>query len=561
MQPEAPGTRYPSLSRRGFLTAAATAAGAVAAGPLLAGCGSSGAKTGTTSQSALQKILPTYVPQNAVTPDIPGVRGSSPGFLRYPTNLVKTVGETPGAGGSYTAVTPLWGSIPSAAGNHYYAAVNRALGANLRVQPANGNTFNTILPPMFAARNLPDWICLPSWNTDSTHGLNFGEAVGALFVDLTPYLSGDNIKKYPNLAAIPTNAWQACVWGEKIYGLPVFPGGLYTNTLYYRKDILDSLGIKQPMSADELFNVGREITNPNTKRWAFGDLWTELKAPFGIPAGLNWTTDDKGALIYQYETPQFIEALRWQQKAFAAGLVHPDDVAGDLSNAKQRFYSGQTVIYGDGVGAWDEAVKGQTPVNPKFNMQAFAPFTASGTGTPGYDIINGATIFSYLNRKLSAGQIQELLRIANFLAAPFGSYEYTLVTFGDPAVDYTRSGDGPPTPTAVGQKEVATSYGFLATGPGVVADAQYPDYVKAYTRWEANAARYQRKPLFYDMNISEPAQYASLNQPVEDIIKDVNRNRKGIADFQAAVATWRRNGGDNLRKFYEDIRSKYGTGQ
>lgn len=27
------------------------------------------------------------------------------------------------------------------------------------------------------------------------------------------------IKKYPNLAAVPTGAWQAGAWGDKLYGL------------------------------------------------------------------------------------------------------------------------------------------------------------------------------------------------------------------------------------------------------------------------------------------------------------------------------------------------------
>ena len=64
---------------------------------------------------------------------------------------------------------------------------------------------------------------------------------------------------------------------------------------------------------------------------------------------------------------------------------------------------------------------------------AFPFFTASGTGTPRDRA--GATApsaFSYLNKSLTKSQIEECLRIANYLAAPFGSYEYTLVNFGAP---------------------------------------------------------------------------------------------------------------------------------
>src|SRR5436190_2062356 len=83
-----------------------------------------------------------------------------------------------------------------------------AVGGTVRVQPADGNTYGDKLPPLLAANKLPDWICIPGWNTTN---LDFGTAVGLKFVDLTPYLAGDKVKDYPNLAAIPTGAWQAGV--------------------------------------------------------------------------------------------------------------------------------------------------------------------------------------------------------------------------------------------------------------------------------------------------------------------------------------------------------------
>ena len=37
--------------------------------------------------------------------------------------------------------------------------------------------------------------------------------------DLTPFLSGDAIKDYPNLAAHPTGVWRTTVYSNKIYGV------------------------------------------------------------------------------------------------------------------------------------------------------------------------------------------------------------------------------------------------------------------------------------------------------------------------------------------------------
>jgi putative aldouronate transport system substrate-binding protein len=101
------------LSRRGLLAGA----GVVAVSPLLAACGGSGGKNngpGTTGADAMKKALPNYIPSKAVTPDIPSSPGtngaaSDPAFLSYPASPVQTVNGTPGAGGTYTTRTPLWG--------------------------------------------------------------------------------------------------------------------------------------------------------------------------------------------------------------------------------------------------------------------------------------------------------------------------------------------------------------------------------------------------------------------------------------------------------------------
>ena len=91
--------------------------------------------------------------------------------------------------------------------------------------------------------------------------------------------------------------------------------------------------------------------------------------------------------------------------------------------------------------------------------------------------------------------------------------------------------------------------------------AGYTQVAKDYAAWEADMVKYAVKPVFYGMNITEPAQYAKLNQPMTDVVKDVRYGRKPVSAFQAALKTWQAQGGDQLRSFYDDIRNKYGTGQ
>jgi len=99
--------------------------------------------------------LPNYTPSRVVTPDIRGVPGadgaaSDPAFLSYPASPAETVHGTPGSGGTYTVKTPLWGAVPPSNGNAYYEAVNKALGATLKLQPTDGNTYDDANPAGFA---------------------------------------------------------------------------------------------------------------------------------------------------------------------------------------------------------------------------------------------------------------------------------------------------------------------------------------------------------------------------------------------------------------------------
>jgi ABC-type glycerol-3-phosphate transport system substrate-binding protein len=536
------------MSRRGLLKGAVVLAGAAAAGPLLAACTSkSTTGGGGTSTSDLAKILPKYIPNTSVTADIPGVAGASgavadPVFLAYPSSPVVTVSSMAGKGGTYTTMTPLWGAIPPSSGNAYYETVNKALGATLKIQPSDGNNYGTQLPALFAADKLPDWIQIPGWNTNT---LAFGDAVVAKFVDLSPYLAGDKISAYPNLANIPTGAWASGVWNGKLYGLPVYPSNAsIAGTYFYRKDILAKYGISPDSikTPADLAALGAQLTDAKAGQWAFDDLWAYLFQPFKFPG--KWGLDASGKIFHKYETKEILDALDWHAKLAKAGYIHPDAIAGNNQNAKQRFWSGKVVVTADGPGAWNgDDAKSGTTAQPSYNRQAFKLLSVDGK--PTIELGPGAGMFGYLNKKLSDAQIKECLSIANYLAAPYGSKEWLTVNFGSAGTDYNMANGNP----------ILTDQGGKAVGSGFVQVA------KDNAAWQADMVKHAVKPLFYAMNITEPAQYSSIGQAVEDTITDVRLGRKPVSAFQDAVKTWKSAGGDALRTFYEGIKDKYGTGQ
>jgi len=558
------------MNRRTFVNGAVAVAGAAAMSPLLAACGSgnSGHRTGgTNTKKGMAAALPDHVPSNAVQADIPSTAGTGsavtdPGFLKYPTDLVKSVSEVPGSGGSYTALTPLWATVPPP-NNAFYRAMNKALGATLTMKPANGNTYNTVIPTLTAARKLPDWVQMPGWWNPN---FNVGELAGTQLADLTPYLAGGKIKQYPNLAAQPTGAWQAGIWEDRLYGIPTFASGFaLPGQYFYRGDVFDAKGISadEVTSIDDFFALGKELTSAKAGVWAFDDVWAYIFQMFDFAQ--KFTVTD-GKLVHKYEQPQFIEALNWCYKLAKSGSMHPDALAGNNNDGKTRFYAGKVLITGDGQGAWNEAdAQAGIAADKNYRRASFKPFSADGKSAPRLFLNPSAGMFSYLNAKLKPAQIEECLRIANYLAAPYGSAEYTLVNFGVEGVDYTRGANGP-TPTKAGQADVqAQTFPFLATPVSVVSNPDFPQLTKDRCLWNSAAAKYAYKPVFWNMNITVPKRFATADaaQAVEDTIKDVYHGIKPVSAFQDALSTWKGSGGgDRLVAWYQTaILDKFGTGQ
>lgn len=261
---------------------------------------------------------------NVVSPDIPAKNGSALGFTaKLDLATLKTsVPKKLGKGGKVSVMSPFWGSPPKS-DNAYYKAMNALIGVDVAWQNQDGNTYDQKLGAVLASSDIPDIVVVPSWNM----GGKIPSAIIGKFADLGPYLSGDKVKDYPNLAAIPTDAWQRCIFGGKLRGLPM-PSSYVPNIVpLYRKDIFDKEGYQVPTSADEFMALAKEITNAKAKRWACLDMkWTAFNA-WGVLSGseksLGWNLVD-GKMIYRVETPEYLEALEWTRKLFAAGYVHPD---------------------------------------------------------------------------------------------------------------------------------------------------------------------------------------------------------------------------------------------
>src|SRR5207237_1367568 len=136
-----------------------------------------------------------------------------------PSNLIQSVQQQPGKGGEVNAITASLSTAPTPLEtNPTWQEVNKELGVTLRIPSYSTADYPSRLNTVVAGNDVPDIIAAAIFSTTMT---NIGDFLNAVCADLTPYLSGDAVKDYPNLANLPSTAWPSMVFNNKIMAIPV----------------------------------------------------------------------------------------------------------------------------------------------------------------------------------------------------------------------------------------------------------------------------------------------------------------------------------------------------
>jgi putative aldouronate transport system substrate-binding protein len=550
------------IDRRSFLRLGL--ASAVGLPGLLAACTPAPASTAPPTTAAAGQSafkLPAYVPFAGPPPDYPGsIDGIQPAYAKFPnpSNPVRSIQQVPGKGGEVSAMTTTITSPPPPLDqNPAWQAVNQEIGVTLRLNIVPSSDYVAKLSTVLAGNDLPDFIYINQGGTSPIPNiLTFLQAKCA---DLTPYLAGDAIKTYPNLANFPTFNWKGAgtVYKGAIYGVPV-PRSVLGSALFVHQEMLESIGAEQPKSADDFKRILLALTRPQQEQWGIaGTQTTAFHVPtlllqvFGGPN--QWRLEPSGKLTRDYETDEFKAAVGFARDLYVAGAYHPKSVTYTNLGADADFEAGKFGFY---YSTWLALSTGYWPVaariNPAFKMRGVSPFSQDGKAKPVYFLGIGNFGNTYI-KQATAERVQELLGILNYMAAPFGTHEQMLVSYGLPAADYTLDGNGNPVVTASGFQNNPVPFRYLTQYPAVqynsVNSAEYARTVHA-AELDFAAAGIQDptvsaySPSFANLN-------ATLRQEMYDGISDIVAGRRPIGDLEAVVANWRSKGGDKIRAEFE----------
>jgi putative aldouronate transport system substrate-binding protein len=409
------------------------------------------------------------------------------------------------------------------------------------------------LGALIASDDLPDLMFLGPVSGASIN--NLPEFLAAKCADLTPFLSGDAVKDFPNLSQLPAYVWKAPggIYDNKLYGVPVAQP-VVGNALVTRQEMLDQAGVGPIKSADDFRTALEAVTRPNDDVYGLGDMQGFQLTPylaaqtFGAPN--NWRLDASGKLVKDWETEEFKAGLGYLRDLWAAKLIHPKSLTYTNTTAGNDWAAAKFVFHywTGGPLDWETGLK----VNPNTKMTYTPPFSADGSAKPIFFLGTGnfgATIV----KKGTAARVKELLGVLNYSAAPFGSQERLLTYFGIEGADYTLDSDGNPVPTPNGYANNPLPFYYLSRGPAVAFNpTRSRDYATMnHTAEEAEIPVGVQDATLGLYSPSNGSLGASLRQGVADGINDVVAGRVPLSNWDQVVRDWQDKGGHKIRQEFQ----------
>jgi putative aldouronate transport system substrate-binding protein len=434
--------------------------------------------------------------------------------------------------------------------------------SKLNINWVPGSAYNDKVNVSIASNDLPQVLLIQ--DTKSSSIIN-AERSG-MFWEIGPYL-----KDYPNLSKYNANETvlnNISVDG-KVYGL-YRARALARQGVAFRQDWLDNLGLSQPKTINDLYNVIKAFTlndpDQNGKQDTFGLVEAEDSGSGASAVGLTgfqtiasffgasnqWDFHD-GQAVPEFMMPENMEAMKFYKKLYDEKLINQDFAATKFSKQGEQFYQGKAGMI---FATLDFVITGGNELK-KANPDAKIDIVSRIEGPKGERVFattgyNGMFVFPKSTVKTEA-DLKALLGFFDKIVDEDMMYTWT---WGIEDVHFQKDASGEPSITD------QTAYSNQ-----VSPLKQLPSYDGALMVWKGKGEADNKF-----RNMMKDNEEIIVSNPVEPLISQTAVEKgtelnKIIADarikfitgsideagFEKEVSKWRAQGGDQIIKDYTEL--------
>jgi putative aldouronate transport system substrate-binding protein len=492
--------------------------------------------------------------------------GVPDGYTTLPT-IAKSYDGVPGRGGKVTVFTIAYQPPPTPRDdNKFWQELEKRLGASwepiITPQPDYGNKSAALL----AGGNLPDLFYL---NPGQNATAQYKAMDQGAFTDLTPYVTGDAIKTYKNLATFPDYMWNNVKFKNKILGVPK-PLQRNGNVGFYRADWARKLGKDVPKTGDELHDLLVAFArndpdgNGQADTWGLGRYgtdfvgWDDARVAMNMyGAPFTWRKNADGTLTHQIETDEFRQGIDFLRRLYADGAFHPDSAGMTFAQCQGAFLASKIGIHSEGLGNfYSPTIEGTAyfklrQSDPNAELAPNYPQAVGGAKAVTRNT-QGSFGFTAIPATVGRDQerVKELLRILDYIASPFGSEEWFFLNYGVEGVDHQLN-DGIPLLTDRGIAERGDLTYVMANLPVLyfprAPEAVAPAQNMAYEIMKIGIDD-PSWPLYSATNVGKGPELVQFGF---DSITPIVTGRAPLSTLDDVIKEWKSRGGDQIRQEFE----------
>lgn len=394
-------------------------------------------------------------------------------------------------------------------------------------------------------------------------------AEAGAFWNLNDYMF--DAAKYPNLSQANENVNQSLTVNGELIGV-YRARAIGRNGIGYRADWAEKLGIEEPKTIEDMYNMMYAFTyndpDGNGKDDTYGLALSKYTGPFDIMqtwfgVGNGWV-EQNGELVPVHQTPEYLEAVKWLKKMYDEGLVYEDWAVRDTATWTDSVKNGECGVYIDVLDGsrriWDYFVTNNIPsvVDPSqpASMKLVGAINDKTLATSGY---NGFFVITK-----AADTEEKLAACLNFLDKMSDDEMILLSSYGLEGIHWEVGDDG--FLVDLDKDDAVSSKAYAALNQTVAYIPNMEATSVTLAKTERNLAEEEVKNKNIDYAVFNPAlsylvnssTYSLSGSTLDQLLNDARTQficgQIDEAGLKAAWDSWASQGGNSV---VEEVNAQY----